>query len=261
MARIIWSVLSTLGCQKAGATTSLTLPLPGGSSSNSWSSIRTPTSTTSPAFCHPSSCSFSVYDSFAFSAFGYLLVGFWCRPMLLSLGGCKGSSLLPPHPFVLLTTTSQPEHRQAVPQHLLLRPLPLHYPFPPFSSANLCSFLDSKSLFIPQSPSLTASSSPRNCLYSPSLTPIFLLAVVGAYACLAHWVVVQIRLFLSSHVFGTVTDNLSFQASVNLRLLPRLRLGSLYSLSIGWLSVTRMILIGESLPWYVSSPCVVISCI
>ena len=67
MARVIWLAFSTLGYQKAGVTMSPMLPLPGGSSSNSNSSIHMPTSTAAPSkhehYCQPpvlpSPCSFS----------------------------------------------------------------------------------------------------------------------------------------------------------------------------------------------------------
>ena len=49
MVRVVWSVFYTLGCQKVGATTSPSLPLPGGPSSNSCSSTHTPISTASPS--------------------------------------------------------------------------------------------------------------------------------------------------------------------------------------------------------------------
>ena len=73
-------------------------------------SIRTPTSTTSPSkreqhprpSALPSPRSFSVYDSFSFLAVGYLLVGYWCRQVLLSLGSCKGSFFLLLHRFGLV---------------------------------------------------------------------------------------------------------------------------------------------------------------
>jgi hypothetical protein len=89
----------------------------------------------------------------------------------------------------------------------------------------------------------------------------YVLAVVGACACLARWIAVQVRFFLSSHLFAMIID-LNLQAlgkPFTLRLFPRLRLGSLYSLFIGWLSVTTEALIVESSSWYVSPPCVVLS--
>ncbi|KAG2076248.1 hypothetical protein BDR04DRAFT_1149290 [Suillus decipiens] len=48
----------------------------------------------------------------------------------------------------------------------------------------------------------------------------YVLAVVGAYACLAHWIAVQVRFFLSSHLsshlFAIITDDINLQALANL---------------------------------------------
>ena len=36
-----------------------------------------------------------------------------------------------------------------------------------------------------------------------------------AYACLARWIAVQVRFFLSSHLFPMITDDLNLQALAN----------------------------------------------
>ena len=121
LARVIWSVFSPPGCRKAGATASPSPPLPGGPSSNSNSSIRTPTSTVSPS-----------------------KRGHHCRP-----------SALPPSP----STTRWLPGRSVV-YGLVMGAGRCFYRW---AAVKVCL--------------LTALSSPHNCLYSPFLTPRFLLGV------------------------------------------------------------------------------------
>ena len=59
-------------------------------------------------------------------------------------------------------------------------------------------------------------SSPFPTVLTRFLTPGYVLAVVGAYACLVRWIAVQVRFFLSSHLFTMITDDLNPQALANL---------------------------------------------
>ena len=92
-------------------------------------------------------------------------------------------------------------------------PYPPPPPTPPLVSRSQTTFIDTK---------LPARCSRTWCIlitaFSTTRAPVF-YSLSSVHTCLARWVVVQVHLFLSSHVFRTITDNLNLQALASLHSL------------------------------------------